>query len=147
MGVFTPVELEWKEQIFTVKPHKVMGMIAAIEDVITLPELQAHCLRGSPPMGKLSMAYGVALRYAGARVTNDEVYDFAFSSSQSQLSVMQAAMGLMKMMLPPAARARLEAAEAEGEVETEALNSGNSKATAPASSKKLTKRRSQKANG
>lgn len=149
-AVFTDIELEWKGQVFTIKPHKVMGALARIEEHITLAELQAYSQKGTAPLVKLCMSYGVALRYAGARVSDDEIYAEAFEGPEQQQAVMNAVMMIMQMMLPVKARARLkqlmdgEGENEPGEVETQP---GNPQATVKASSRKPTKRRSQKAAG
>jgi hypothetical protein len=92
------------------------------------------------------MAYAAVLRYAGAQVTDEEVYEKSFVGDREQEAMVMAIMNLMKMILPASARARMEAAiyDADGE---EDADPGNSPAAAKASSKRHTKRRSQKAGG
>jgi hypothetical protein len=123
-----------------------MGAIARIEDVITLAELQNYSIRGAAPIGKLSMAYAAVLRYAGARVTDEEVYEKSFVGDREQEAMIMAIMNLMKMMLPASARAKMEAALHEIEGEGDA-DPGNSPAAATASLKRPSQRRSQKADG
>ncbi|WP_088346311.1 MULTISPECIES: hypothetical protein [Rhodomicrobium] len=151
MGVFTPIELDWKGSIYTIKPHRIMGMISVIEDAITLAELQEFCRRGAPPTAKLCMAYGNVLRYAGVAVTDDDIYAHAFAGKQEMEAVIETAMGLMKMMMPPAARARMDAAlankGAEAPAATEGRDPGNPPGPARRSSRKPTRRRSSSANG
>jgi hypothetical protein len=153
MAIFSDIELEWEGKVWKVRSTRVMKMIAAIEDHITLPELQQFAARGTVPPAKLCMAYATALRYAGAQhVTDDLVYDTIFSGEDGQATVMMAIMGLMQMMLPPSARAKMNAAneDPEGPEAAElaaAAEVGNSKATVAASSPKPTRQRSQKVNG
>jgi hypothetical protein len=45
-----------------------------MEDVLTFSELQSYFSRGTPPFAKLSMAYACLLRFAGAQVTDNEVF-------------------------------------------------------------------------
>lgn len=140
-NIFTPIELDWNGKTITVRPHKVMGLISAIEDVITFPELQAYAVRGAAPVGKLSMAYARVLRYAGVRVTDEEVYAKSFSGSEEEQEAMgRAIQNLLFMMMPPEARAKVEAImagaeEDDGDPEpAEAQDApGNSEATAAAS--------------
>jgi hypothetical protein len=143
MAVFSDIELEWGDRVFTIKAHKVMGAIARIEDVITFPELQNYAARGTAPVGKLAMAYGAVLRYAGAAVKDDEVYERAFSENPES-GVMAAVMRIMMLMLPASARAKLDDA-GDADVSENEGDLGNSPATAPASSRKPTKQRSRKA--
>lgn len=97
MGIFQPVKLTWNDIEYTVPANQVMGLIAQIEDVVTLAELLN---KKGAPMGKVAMAYGNALRYAGAKVADEEVYKGMFSQDAS--NVVQAAVaGLLSMMIPP----------------------------------------------
>jgi hypothetical protein len=148
MGVFQDIELVWEGNVYTIRSHKVMGAIARIEDVITMPELQAYSNRGTYPLGKLCSAYGAVLRYAGARVTDDAIYELAFSGPGAQEAVIEGVMNLMKMMVPASARTKLENAMAAGDdAPAGDPDSGNSRPTVTASLPKRTKRRSAKANG
>jgi hypothetical protein len=151
MGVFTDIELDWGGKVFTIRGQRVMGAISRIEDVITMPELQAYSLKGTYPLAKLCAAYASMLRYAGARVSDEEVYALCFAGEREQEAVVMGVMNLMKMMLPASARAKMEAALADPDgVQAQALEEsdlGNSRATARASLKKPTRPRSRKANG
>jgi len=142
MGAFSDIELDWKGQVYVVKSHRVMGAISRIEEIVTLPEIQEYARRGTVPLAKLSMALGAVLRYAGASVTDDDIYSTALSSSDS--GVMMSVMAIMQVMLPPEVRRKLET-DAPSSVD---IHQGNGEATtAKGSSKQPTKRRSQKANG
>jgi hypothetical protein len=149
-SVFQDIELEWGGRVYTIPSNRVMGAIARIEDVVTLPELQASFTRGGVPISKLSAAYSAILRYAGAKVTAEEIYADAFAGKDAGQLMMAAIMNLMTIMLPPAARAKLEEAMASGEGDNapqDGADPGNSQPTAPASSRKPTRQRSAKANG
>jgi hypothetical protein len=102
MKVFEDVTLAWKGQEFKIESTKVMGAIAKIEEVITLKELGEYANKGDAPMAKLAMAFGSVLRYAGARVSDDEVYAGMFSG-ESGASVMASLSNLLAMMIPPSA--------------------------------------------
>lgn len=129
--IFTPVELEWCGKIYTVPARKVMGLISQIEDVLTLAELQSYAIRGTAPMAKMSMAYGRALRYAGADVSDEEVYDATFSGPERQAAISAALINLMRMILPASARDKFDKATA-----TDGNQSGNLPPAAAGSSKK-----------
>lgn len=95
--IFKPVTLSWKGAEYEVAADKVMMLIAQIEDVITLPELLNPKGR---PLAKISMAFGAALRYAGAKVRDDEIYASMFAAGSSDAAA-AAVSGLLSMMLPP----------------------------------------------
>lgn len=97
--IFQPVMLSWKGDDFEVPADRVMMLIAQVEDIVTLPELLSPKGR---PLAKISMAYGAALRYAGAKVRDDEIYASMFSEGSSE-SAASAVNGLLSMMLPPSA--------------------------------------------
>lgn len=95
--IFKPVTLAWKGTEYEVPADKVMLLIAKVEDVITLSELLNP--RGRP-LAKISMAYGVALRHAGAKVRDEEIYASMFADGSADTAA-AAVSGLLAMMLPP----------------------------------------------
>jgi hypothetical protein len=109
MAVFEAIELEWKGKTYTIPPKRVLEAIAAIEDHITLAELDSE----RPRMAKLSRAFASALKIAGVRsISADDVYEALFGEERDAIS--SAAFKLMLMMLPPKVRAKADAAAAEG---------------------------------
>lgn len=111
MAVFDDIRLRWKGQDYVVRANRVMGALARIEDVITFGALYSHMQRGDVPLVKLSQAYGAVLRYAGARIEDEEIYAGMFDEA-SRDAVMAALQALMEMMLPPAARKTAATADA-----------------------------------
>lgn len=99
--IFEPVSLTWKGKEHTVEPDRVMMLIAKIEDIITLSEIFAYQQKGAAPIGKIAMAYGVALRYAGCNVRDDEVYKGLFDQ-EGGAAIPAALTALLGMMIPPA---------------------------------------------
>ncbi len=99
MSVFEPVTLSWKGEDYTVEADRVMMLIAKIEEIITLGEVYNYAQKGAAPVAKISMAYGVALRYAGAKVRDDEVYKGLFSGGEDNIP--KALEVLLSMMIPP----------------------------------------------
>lgn len=77
------------------KPAKFRRMAQAH----TLAELQRYSQKETAPVGKLAMAYGAVLRYAGARVDDDEVYSGLFTSGAPQQAIMQSITVLLAMMV------------------------------------------------
>ena len=98
--IFDPVTLTWKGTDHEVAPDRIMGLIARIEEIVTLSEIHAAAQKGGMPLAKLAMAYGACLRYAGARVDDAEVYASFFSGSAE--SIPAAISALLAMMVPPA---------------------------------------------
>ena len=97
MSIFKPVTFKWDGDEYTVPANQVMGLIARVEEVVTLQELTGK--RGAP-FAKTAMGYGEALRYAGAKVTNEEIYSAMFKADKGQ-AIHSAVNGLLAMMLPP----------------------------------------------
>lgn len=147
-GVFNDIELVWGGKTYTIKSHRVMGAIAQMEEHITMTEMAAYSRRGTAPLARMCQAYAAMLKYAGARVTADEVYQVAMNLPEGQMTVYLTVMQMMIAATPrdrqaefqrriEAAQAAAEAGEAAGDVaEPEAeveADPGNSQAAAAAS--------------
>lgn len=113
MKGFEPVTLAWQGDRFTVPAEKQLRLIAEIEDALTvgsnLPAINV-LLSGTPKHSRLAGAYGAALRYAGAVVTDEEIYisimeGFAKGGAEAAIQVQDAVIGLLSIISPPAARA------------------------------------------
>jgi hypothetical protein len=96
MGIFEPVTLTWQGGEYTVPADRVLGLIASVEEHITLADLGRA---STPKLAQLSYAYAAALRYAGARVTADEVYAACFRDTASTVQALITS--LLIMMIPP----------------------------------------------
>lgn len=106
---FSDIELVWAGKTYTIKSHRVMGAIAQMEEYITLTEMGAFQKRGTAPMARMCQAYAAVLKYAGAKVTAEEVYQAAFSGGgNGQMPLFLALMQLMLAATPPAQRAEFE---------------------------------------
>lgn len=112
MGIFDDISLDWGGRTYTIKSHRVMGAILRVEDVITLYELWRYTEREAVPQAKLAAAYGSVLRYAGAKVSDEEIYDGMFASA-SQQQILDSINLLLTMMLPPSAHKAAEEASRE----------------------------------
>lgn len=133
MGAFTDVSLNWRGKDYEIRASRMMGAIARIEDVVTLPELQRCAARKTAPLGKVAQAFAAVLRYAGAEVTDEDVYLGMFGA-RGGVAVdvaMTSLMTLMAMMVPPASL------QAKG-----APQPGNVKPAAGAKSKRRSSSRS-----
>ena len=97
MSIFKPVTLGFKGRNYTIKADNIMRCLAQVEEFITLNDLtNEHRV----PLVKLSQAYCAALRYAGADVTDEEIYESVFEKAGVGL-VARAVGGLLAMMIPP----------------------------------------------
>lgn len=100
MSIFDEIVLTWNGKEYKIPPGQVMGAIARIEDVLTLKELGGYAQRNDVPLAKVSQAYGVVLRYAGAHVKDEEVYAALFDGNTQQ-AIIRSVETLLLMMIPP----------------------------------------------
>jgi hypothetical protein len=117
MQGFEPVTLSWKGESWTVPAERQLRLIAAIEDALAGEDGdQATAVlfrKGGPPHSRMAGAFGAALRHAGAKVTDEEVYlsiheDIASGSKEEVASkVNMMILGLLSIISPPTARALL----------------------------------------
>ena len=114
MAIFKEVVLGWDGADYTIPPDRVLGAIAEIEQVITLSEIAVYHQRGTAPMAKLAQAFGAALRFAGARVDNEEVYAGMLRGGDSQSVAIASVQTLLQMMLPPASIAQKATPQGNG---------------------------------
>lgn len=117
--LFEPVELTWKGDVYAIPPSRVLRAIAVVEDVITLQQLS---MGPRVPLAKLAMAYAALLRFAGGKVTDDEMYLALFGPKGADATAQVQMM--LRLMLPKTVWADveqqakiLEGAEARGEAE------------------------------
>lgn len=96
MSLFDEVGLSFGGVEYVVKSDRVMGLIEVIEDIITIEEM----MRDGIKRAKLSRAYASALRYAGANVTHEQVYESLFGDEKIT-ATSAAVMGLLSLMIPP----------------------------------------------
>lgn len=100
MSIFEEVVLTWKEVEYKIAPDKIMGAIARIEEIITLKELGEYAQKGDAPLAKLAMAYASILKYAGASVSDAEIYQAMFDRNDNT-NIIGCINVLLTMMIPP----------------------------------------------
>jgi hypothetical protein len=150
MGAFEDIKIGWAGREYIIPARKALGAIARIEEVVTFPELLRHAQAGQLPLATISRGYAAVLRYAGADLTEDDVYLGMFSEENAQQTAFIAMQGLMEMMIPPAVKRRFANESgrpsavplAKGEKEPEP---GNSHASEKDASKRSSSSRSRKA--
>lgn len=103
MAIFEPVTLEWKGKSYTIAPDQVLKAIAIAEDLMPLGTLHRAMASGSLPIAKICMVFGGLLRYAGAEVKDEEVYDAMFEGQGAELQrrALDAVRVLHVLMIPP----------------------------------------------
>ena len=99
MGIFRDVTLVWKGEAFVIPATQVLGAIAIVEEQITFMELIVSMQKGKPPLVQIARAYGGVLRYAGAKVTDEETYAGIFDPVRHK-KIMAAVNMLLVMMVP-----------------------------------------------
>jgi hypothetical protein len=99
MSIFDDVSLTWNGEEYKIEAGKIMGAISVIEEVVTLQELAEYATTGKTPLSKLAMAFGAVLRYAGAKVKDEEVYAGMFEGT-GQGSAIASLSVLLSMMIP-----------------------------------------------
>lgn len=121
MKGFDDVTLTWQGQSYTVPAGEQLRLIAKLEAALAPDGGQAITVlfrNGGPPHAVLAQAFGAALRYAGASVTDDEIYlniheDIAGKSQHQVAAKIQTMIwSLMAVISPPVAR-KLAGAEKE----------------------------------
>jgi hypothetical protein len=103
VAIFEEVTLTWDGREYKIPPERVLRCIAAIEDVLPLWKL-AQATVGEIKLADISQAFGAALRFAGANVSNDEVYARFFEGDGAELAAKARAycFTLQALMIPPA---------------------------------------------
>jgi len=96
-SVFEPVKIKWDGEEYEIPANRVMGLIERIEDHISFADLGGK----NPKIGKISRAWAEVLRYAGAAVSDDEIYMQMFDGATGG-QIQTAVFGLMEIMIPPA---------------------------------------------
>lgn len=100
-NVFEDVPLTWEGVTYTIPSNRIMGAIARIEDVMTLHELSTIRDPRKIKLSHLAQAYGTALRYAGCKVSDEEVYTTMFGKGDIASVAQSIVLGLLVMMTPP----------------------------------------------
>jgi hypothetical protein len=105
--MFAPVELTWADQSYVIPPDRVLGAVAVVEEHLTMAELAQEAQTGRMRLARLSRAFGALLRYAGGRITDDEVYAGIFEGDPGAVRerIVTGVNTLMALMVPPAMEA------------------------------------------
>ena len=95
-AVFREIQLGWRGKQYSITP--TMKLLNKIEQDISLSELAYRMSVGKVPMSQLAVVIGVMLRSAGAKVTDDEVYQEMMTGDAEAVQGMAAA--VMEAVFP-----------------------------------------------
>lgn len=95
MSIFNPVVVSFRGNDYSVPANGVLGLIAAVEDEITISELYSN-----PKNTAVAKAYAAAIRYAGGSATVSEVYEELFNMKGKD-NIRAVIQSLILMMVPP----------------------------------------------
>jgi len=93
--MFESIHISFKDQELKVPATKVFGLIAEIEEHITISDLYSN-----PKNTAIAKAYSAAVRYAGGKASTSEVYEMLFDADGAS-NVRVVIESLMMMMIPP----------------------------------------------
>lgn len=112
--IFEDIYLDWQGVSYKLSGDGAfMEALASVEDHLTLPELYDAQQSGKMPLAKLSNAYAVLLRHAGAvRISAAEVYADMWEDDKTVAKITEAVTKLMLLMTPPKERREIEDQEA-----------------------------------
>ena len=110
MHGFDDVTLGWKGEEYTVPANQMLMLVCKIEDALAgdtgEQALTVLMRRQGPPHARLAQAYGAALRFAGAKVSDDDVYlsmqsELSQGGAEAVASIQSAVVNLIAIISPP----------------------------------------------
>jgi len=110
MKGFEDVTLSWAGKDYVVPADRQLMLIAEIEDALSgpnnVPAVAVLTRPAGPGHARLASAYGAALQYAGAEVSEGEIYmalqeDMADGNAGVQVKLQNATLGLLAIVSPP----------------------------------------------
>ncbi|MCA1337356.1 hypothetical protein [Pseudooceanicola marinus] len=110
MRGFSPITLTWKGQDYVVPAKGQLLLVAQVEDALIGrgggQAVDVLLRPGGPPFTRLAAAYGAALRYAGAKVSDEEVYlemheGIARQDVNAMAAIQAAVMEMIMLISPP----------------------------------------------
>ncbi|MGE8940486.1 hypothetical protein ACO2I3_01095 [Leptospira interrogans] len=103
MQVFKDVTLAWNGSTFTIPAAKVFTCCAIVEEIMSAQEIAHAITTHDLKLVRFSKAYATALRFAGATVTDEQVYSSLFQGNANDVRqrIMPMLDALMRLMIPP----------------------------------------------
>jgi hypothetical protein len=111
--MFEKIVIEYKGEELAVPANRVFGLIATIEEHITIQELHDN-----PKNTSIASAYAAAIRYAGGKANPVDVYAMLFDTN-SALNIRAAITNLVMMMVPPSALTNAESGDGDAKKKQE----------------------------
>jgi len=114
MHGFEDVTVSWKGDDYTIPANRQLMLVAKIEDALaggTGQQAISVLLRPEgPPYARVAMAFGAALRFGGASVTDDDVYlsmmtELSEDRAEAVIAVQASIMALLTIVSPPMGKA------------------------------------------
>lgn len=134
--IFEDVKIKWDGQEYSIKSEKVLQAIAIIEEHITFSEIgEASQKKGGVSLVKIAQAYGSVLRFAGADVTDEAVYEGLFGNKNMSGNIQSVLNGLLAMMIPPSVLRETAKSVLSGEADSK--SAGKTGAPAPGKSPEI----------
>lgn len=102
--VFQDVKVSWSGETKIILSTNLLRLIAQIEEELPIQDLLIAANSGKMPVAKVSICYGLILRYAGFDVSDDEVYERLLKPNDTAAFDIVLALSMMvlpKSMLKP----------------------------------------------
>lgn len=100
--MFDDVILERGGKDYKIKATDIMPLLAGMEKILTLMELQQAAAENKAPLVAISQCYGYALRYAGCKVSDQQIYyEIVNDKGEDGANAGNAVSSLMALMIPP----------------------------------------------
>ncbi|RMG71933.1 MAG: hypothetical protein D6711_14240 [Chloroflexi bacterium] len=98
--MFDDIKITHNDKGYTIQSDNVLKLVAQVERIISVVELAKLVSEGTPPLASIAMAYGIILRYAGATITDEEIYREFFSDSDAAATAQNCILTLLQLMVP-----------------------------------------------
>lgn len=110
MTGFQEVKLSWDGEDYTIAPSEQMGLVHILESTLSgstgRQAIGVLLAPEGPPYGILAAAFGAMLRYAGAKVADEDIYlsmmdDMANSKADLIVKTQGAVVAVLSVIAPP----------------------------------------------
>ncbi len=109
--VFKDVHIEWEGQEYIIAKDQVIPAICIIEEFFTMQDLINDMTTGKIKVAKLSCCVCAVLNFAGASLSEDEVFRGLYKGKETREQITAVIRTLVLMMIPPEELEGLEAGD------------------------------------
>ncbi len=99
--VFKDVHIEWEGEEYIIAKDQVLPAICIIEEFFTIQDLISDMTSGKIKVGKLSCCVCAVLNFAGADLSEGEVFQGLYKGKETREQVTAVIRTLILMMIPP----------------------------------------------